>query len=427
MDNKGRRTPKERDQLSVEPDILRGSPLASQTIDLDSFFTRDVTTSGSFDFRKIKNATFGKLLEAMPIPTLLIDAGHSIVFANEAARKMADGDATLVGSPFSSLFPDPADRKQALSEVNRIFSHRKNGLFEALIEIDEKPFWCRLNLRSIRFRDSRLVLSLVEDLTAERKQLLISKKYQQLVDVFPIGIGEFVLKRQISWNRPVSELLHSLSEAKLVGGNGELARMCGEDSIEDLRGVRMKRLFPLDEDYTSQLDSWLTNGCPIHSFETKETDPEALTRYFETTLVGNVKNQYLMGFWVMRQDVTHRKEAEEALRNARDRLEERVNERTIELSKTNEQLRQEVVERERAEKNLSKLVGELKEALAKVKALSGLLPICASCKKIRDDKGYWTQVEVYIRDHSEADFSHSICPDCAAKLYPDFYSGGTYK
>ncbi len=80
-----------------------------------------------------------------------------------------------------------------------------------------------------------------------------------------------------------------------------------------------------------------------------------------------------------------------------------------------------------AEKNLSKLVGELQEALAKVKALSGLLPICASCKKIRDDKGYWTQVEVYIRDHSEADFSHSICPDCAARLYPDFYSGGTYK
>ncbi len=78
----------------------------------------------------------------------------------------------------------------------------------------------------------------------------------------------------------------------------------------------------------------------------------------------------------MRQDVTHRKEAEEDLRNARDRLEERVMERTVELSRTNEQLRQEVAERERAEKNLSKLVGELQEALAKVKALSGLLPIC---------------------------------------------------
>ena len=62
---------------------------------------------------------------------------------------------------------------------------------------------------------------------------------------------------------------------------------------------------------------------------------------------------------------------------------------------------------------------DLTEALANVKTLSGLLPICASCKKIRDDQGYWTQIESYIRDHSEAEFSHGVCPDCAERLYPD--------
>ena len=62
---------------------------------------------------------------------------------------------------------------------------------------------------------------------------------------------------------------------------------------------------------------------------------------------------------------------------------------------------------------------QLFDSLSKVKKLSGLLPICASCKKIRDDKGYWKQIETYIRDHSEADFSHSICPECAIALYPD--------
>ena len=70
---------------------------------------------------------------------------------------------------------------------------------------------------------------------------------------------------------------------------------------------------------------------------------------------------------------------------------------------------------------LRRLNKELEQALNKVKTLSGMLPICASCKKIRDDKGYWQQIESYVRDHSEAEFSHGICPECAKKLYPDYY------
>ena len=66
----------------------------------------------------------------------------------------------------------------------------------------------------------------------------------------------------------------------------------------------------------------------------------------------------------------------------------------------------------------------VEEALGEVKVLSGLLPICASCKKIRDDGGHWNQMEVYIRDRTEADFSHSLCPDCAARLYPGIRLGG---
>ena len=78
------------------------------------------------------------------------------------------------------------------------------------------------------------------------------------------------------------------------------------------------------------------------------------------------------------------------------------------------------VERVRAEAEREKLIAELQEALSQVKQLSGLLPICASCKKIRNDQGYWEDVEVYVRDHSEAQFSHSICPECMKKLYSEF-------
>ena len=73
------------------------------------------------------------------------------------------------------------------------------------------------------------------------------------------------------------------------------------------------------------------------------------------------------------------------------------------------------LERKRTEEALLREKDKLQAALAKIKTLSGMLPICASCKKIRDDKGYWSQIEEYIRDHSEAQFSHGICPECAEK------------
>ena len=90
------------------------------------------------------------------------------------------------------------------------------------------------------------------------------------------------------------------------------------------------------------------------------------------------------------------------------------------LSLANIALQKEIDERKRIEKEREKLISELQMAMAEVKKLSGFLPICSSCKKIRDDEGYWNQIESYIRDHSEAEFSHGICPECVKKLYPDF-------
>lgn len=80
-----------------------------------------------------------------------------------------------------------------------------------------------------------------------------------------------------------------------------------------------------------------------------------------------------------------------------------------------------ITERKQVERDRETLIVELQQAMKKVKTLNGMLPICSSCKKIRDDKGYWNQIESYIRDHSEAEFSHGICPECAKEMYPDFF------
>jgi DNA-binding response OmpR family regulator len=102
------------------------------------------------------------------------------------------------------------------------------------------------------------------------------------------------------------------------------------------------------------------------------------------------------------------------LRRMRVRLERQA----ADLRGANEQLQSELGERKRVEASLHAKNAELVEALARVKSLSGLLPICAGCKKIRDDQGYWSQVESYIQKHSEATFTHGFCPACIKKYYP---------
>lgn len=88
---------------------------------------------------------------------------------------------------------------------------------------------------------------------------------------------------------------------------------------------------------------------------------------------------------------------------------EEVMQRLVEKSEIEHALRTE----------LEQKVKELEAALEEIKTLKGIIPICSSCKKIRDDEGYWQRIETYISKHSEADFSHGICPGCAKKLYPD--------
>lgn len=103
----------------------------------------------------------------------------------------------------------------------------------------------------------------------------------------------------------------------------------------------------------------------------------------------------------------------------RDNLENLVNERTAELSASYKRIQDELKEKEIIEQNLREEKDRTSKALEEVKTLSGLLPICASCKKIRDDSGYWNQIEQYIQKHSDAKFTHGICPDCQKKFYPE--------
>ena len=85
---------------------------------------------------------------------------------------------------------------------------------------------------------------------------------------------------------------------------------------------------------------------------------------------------------------------------------------------------EDITERRRIEMDRELLIQDLRTALNRVKTLTGLLPICSACKKVRDDKGYWSQVETYVEEHSNAHFTHGLCPDCALRLYPELFKDG---
>jgi PAS domain S-box-containing protein len=119
------------------------------------------------------------------------------------------------------------------------------------------------------------------------------------------------------------------------------------------------------------------------------------------------------------EDVTVLKRAQQELSMHKERLEELVKARTAELRETNEKLQVEILHREKASGEKELLIRDLRDALGKVKTLSGFIPICAACKKVRDDHGYWDQVEAYFQKHSEVEFSHSLCPECTRRLYPE--------
>jgi hypothetical protein len=89
------------------------------------------------------------------------------------------------------------------------------------------------------------------------------------------------------------------------------------------------------------------------------------------------------------------------------------------VTESNARLSSELSERQRLLEEVNEKNDSLRAAISEIKTLRGILPICSHCKKIRDDKGYWSQIEAYIQDHSDAEFSHGICKECAQKYYPD--------
>jgi PAS domain S-box-containing protein len=232
----------------------------------------------------------------------------------------------------------------------------------------------------------------------------VSISLSSMYDGEGILVGASSIARDISERKRIDEQLRKMSraveqspasivitstEGVIEYVNPKFIQVTGY-SIEEAVGKNPRILKSGEkppEEY-KQLWEMITSGKEWHGeFHNKRKNGEF---YWESAVISPIKNEYgiVTRFLAVKEDITQRKEAE--------------------------------AERE-------KLINELQEALADVKILGGLIPICSSCKKIRDDKGYWNILEAYLMKHSDAKFTHGICPECMVKLYPEFVNSNPDK
>ena len=163
---------------AVKPIVI--DDLATQSIDLADLLTKDITSSGSFDIRgEIWATTFGKLLQALPIPGMLLDDSFNVVVVNQACGKINPQYESILSTRFSQLFSSPSDAGKVQSIVEEAFSTRKPKVVGASLRNGKTDaIWCRMTFRSVRIIQERFLLVLIEDLSAEKQQLALNKKHQ---------------------------------------------------------------------------------------------------------------------------------------------------------------------------------------------------------------------------------------------------------
>ncbi len=151
---------------------------ATESIDIFTLFTQDITSTGSFDLRGVAHSSLGKLLRALPMQAFLIDEHSTIIFSNGPKERDDNFSDPAVERSIFELFPRSRDADCARILVAKTLAHRKPQVMEALVQLRERKLWGRLHLRTLRMGASRFVLVLIEDLTLERRQLILDRKHE---------------------------------------------------------------------------------------------------------------------------------------------------------------------------------------------------------------------------------------------------------
>ncbi len=355
------------------PSLIDRGLHPTESIDLKGLVAELDGFAHSPDPEEVQATSFGRLMEALPIPALLIDSSRYIVFANQACEKVSPHYRSIQKGPFSLLFPDPANAARAQDLVEQVFSTRKTQIIEGVLKIGKNMIWGRAHIRSLRMGDNGSVLILIEDLTLEKTQLRLQEKLRKelekrveerttdlktMNDRLQMEVAERkraedqlraseARYRTLSVNFPNGSILMLDEEARFMVADGlGLARM--GLSKEKMIGKTLFDVFPpaTCSVLGPMVQSALAGKSAVREVQHGDQIVEARTLPIRDER-GQVK-----AAMVMTQDVTGRKHSEEELKKHRNHLQELVAERTSELNSGLKRLKQEVKERKQAEQSL---------------------------------------------------------------------------
>jgi PAS domain S-box-containing protein len=335
---------------------------------------------------------------ATQIAIIAMDTNGVITMFNPGAERMLGyGEQEMVGKATPEKYHVPAELERHgiwLSEefgrpitgLDALVEHARQGSYEerewTYVRKDGQELTVSLVVTALQEADGQLVgfLGIAKDVSGRKdteEELKASEaRFRALSTSSPIGIFQTDL------------------EGNCLYANAQCLRLTGL-SLDELRGVEwMKAIYPADRQGVMREMFACVNEGREFMREFRVQTPEGIVRWVHSRAALITAQDKAVGYVGTTEDITERRAAEEQLRRF-----------AADVEKSN---------------------NELKEALANVKTLRGLLPICSGCKKIRDDKGYWNQIEFFIRDHSDASFSHGMCPECARRFFPGFIANGVH-
>ena len=348
------------DEAEQAPEFLGGAGVPTETIDLDGVLVSDLTSSGSYEFSHIAFTSLGKLLQAIPVSTLLVDPSGKIEFANRAFRDMQGDQDDPRGKSFLDFFPIPTSMQENRTLIEKVYATRKPAMSQGVLRTAKRQLWARMSFRSLRMGTARLVLVLIEDLTAEKKREISTKRYgeelekrveQRTAELQSLNehLQAEITKRKLmerslqrantQLEQRVEERTRALKESeerirsmidnssegfyrttlegRFLEANPALARMLGYDSVEELSEslVDLENQVYVNPDDRKRLLQLMSRDGRVSNFELRchRKDRSVIWAALHARAVkdGDGAILYIEGIF---QDITLRKKSEERYR-----------------------------------------------------------------------------------------------------------------